>query len=88
MGNSSRPTRSPASEPRCATTKNWQLAREHNNAQVISIGARMTAVDEAKAMVATFLATPFSNDPRHVRRLEMVAAYERDGVLPPLPSSD
>lgn len=60
------------------------LAREHNNAQVIAIGARMTAVEEAKAMVAAFLATPFSQAPRHQRRLDMVAAYEQDGSLPAL----
>lgn len=70
----------------CYNEELARLAREHNNAQIISIGARMSAVEEAKAMVAAFLATPFSGDPRHVRRLEMVAAYERDGELPPLPS--
>jgi ribose 5-phosphate isomerase B len=61
------------------------LAREHNNAQVISIGARMSAVDEAKAMVRAFLATPFSGAPRHQRRIDMVGAYEQDGTLPPQP---
>ena len=59
------------------------LAREHNNAQVISIGARMSAVEESKAMVAAFLATPFSGAPRHQRRIDMVEAYEQDGTLPP-----
>jgi ribose 5-phosphate isomerase B len=58
------------------------LAREHNDAQVISIGARMSAVEEAKAMVAAFLATPFSQAPRHQRRIDMVGAYEQDGTLP------
>jgi ribose 5-phosphate isomerase B len=61
------------------------LAREHNNAQVISIGARMSAVEESKAMVAAFLATPFSGAPRHQRRIDMVEAYEQDGTLPPTP---
>ena len=61
------------------------LAREHNNAQVISIGARMSAVDEAKAMVAAFLATPFSGAPRHQRRIDMVGAYEENGTLPAIP---
>lgn len=61
------------------------LAREHNNAQVISIGARMTSVDDAKDMVATFLATPFSGAERHQRRISMMEAYERDGRLPDLP---
>jgi ribose 5-phosphate isomerase B len=62
-----------------------RLAREHNDARVISIGARMTTAEQARSMVRTFLATPFSGDPRHVRRIEMVAAYESEGALPPLP---
>lgn len=61
------------------------LAREHNNAQVISIGGRMNTAEEAKAMVAAFLATPFSGASRHQRRIDMVSAYEQDGTLPPTP---
>lgn len=62
-----------------------RLAREHNDAQVISVGARMTTAEQARSMVRVFLDTPFSNDPRHVRRIDMVSAYEADGSLPPLP---
>lgn len=62
-----------------------ELARTHNDAQVLSIGARMNTVDEAMAMVETFLTTPFSGDPRHARRLAMVDRYEQDGELPPIP---
>lgn len=62
-----------------------RLAREHNNAQVISIGARMNSVAEAKAMVEAFLGTPFSGDPRHQRRIDMLTTYEADKTLPPLP---
>jgi ribose 5-phosphate isomerase B len=61
-----------------------RLAREHNDAQVISIGARMSTVEQARSMVRVFLDTPFSGDPRHVRRIDMVSAYEADGSLPPL----
>lgn len=61
------------------------LAREHNDAQVVSIGGRFTAVEEAREIVRTFLATPFSGEPRHQRRIDMVSAYEADGTLPPLP---
>ena len=61
------------------------LAREHNDARVISIGARMSGLEEAKAMVRAFVATPFSEAPRHQRRIDMVSAYERDGTLPPQP---
>lgn len=59
------------------------LARTHNNAQVLSIGARMNTEDEAKAMVETFLTTEFSGDERHARRLAMVESYEQHGKLPP-----
>ena len=65
------------------TTELAELAREHNNAQVVSIGGRFTDVETAKSIVDTFLATPFSEGERHVRRLDMVAAFERDGTLPP-----
>jgi ribose 5-phosphate isomerase B len=61
-----------------------RLARQHNDAQVISIGARMTAVEEAKAMVSTFIATPFSGGERHERRIAMMSAFEADGTLPAL----
>ncbi len=61
------------------------LAREHNDAQVISIGARMHTVAEVKDMVRTFLGTAFSGGDRHRRRIEMIGAYEADGSLPPLP---
>jgi ribose 5-phosphate isomerase B len=65
-----------------------RLARQHNDAQVLSIGARMNTVAEAKAMVAAFLATPFSHDERHQRRIDMMSAYQADGSLPPLPEPD
>ena len=60
-----------------------RLAREHNDAQVVSLGARMHSTDEAREIVATFLATDFSGDARHQRRIDMVSAYEADGTLPP-----
>lgn len=53
-----------------------RLAREHNDANVISIGARMHSEDEAAALVELFLATEFSGAGRHLRRIEQVAAYE------------
>jgi ribose 5-phosphate isomerase B len=62
-----------------------RLAREHNDAQVISIGARMTTVEEAHSMLEVFLATAFSGDERHARRIAMVGAYETDRTLPPVP---
>ena len=56
-------------------------AREHNNANVIAIGERMHTEEEALALVDLFLATPFSNDERHVRRIAMISKYEETGVI-------
>ena len=63
-----------------------RLAREHNDARVISIGARMNTVAEAKDMVTTFVTTEFSGAERHQRRIDMMTAYEADGTLPDLPA--
>jgi ribose 5-phosphate isomerase B len=63
-----------------------RLAREHNNANVAGVGARMHTLDEASALVETFLATPFSDEVRHARRIAQIAGYEASRDLPPLPS--
>ena len=55
------------------------LARQHNDANVLGIGARMHEQSDALAIVMAFLDTPFSGDPRHVRRIAMVSAFERTG---------
>lgn len=54
------------------------LAREHNNANVISVGARMHTPEEASRFVQVFLDTAFSGGERHQRRIDQMAAYERD----------
>lgn len=69
----------------CYSDELARLAREHNDAQVISIGARMNTVEQARSMVRTFISTPFSGDERHERRLDLIRAYESDGTLPDLP---
>ena len=61
------------------------LAREHNDANVVSVGARMHDSETVTAIVRTFLATDFSHGERHERRIGMITAYERDVVLPPFP---
>lgn len=49
-----------------------QLSREHNNANMLSIGARFVSLEEIKMIVSTWLATAFSEDDRHVRRLDKI----------------
>jgi len=62
------------------------LAREHNDAQVVGVGARMHTPEEAAAIVDAFVATPFSGVARHSRRIRLLDEYERTGVPPVLPS--
>ena len=59
-----------------------RLAREHNDANVVSVGARQHSLEQATELVLRFLATPFSEDPRHVRRIGLVSDYERDRHRP------
>ncbi len=75
---------------RCAlawSVETARLARQHNDATVVSIGARMHDIAEATALVDAFLAEPFSADARHARRIAMLTEYEASGVLPPLSGS-
>ena len=52
------------------------LAREHNNANVVAIGGRMHSIDDCKAIIDTFIETPFSYDERHIRRINKITDYE------------
>jgi ribose 5-phosphate isomerase B len=63
------------------------LARDHNDANVISVGGRMHSLEELIRFVDVFLHTPYSNGDRHDRRLGQITQYERTGNLPPLPES-
>ncbi len=70
---------------RCALAWNVvtaQLAREHNDANVVGIGARMHTQEEAMSIMETFIDTPFSQDPRHVRRIGLLTQYENEHKLP------
>lgn len=76
---------------RCAlawSEETARLGREHNDANVLSLGARMHSTDEVTSFVAVFLATPYSGAERHSRRIDMLRAYETEGVLPPLPDGN
>ena len=58
-----------------------KLAREHNDANVISLGGRMHDEKLCLELVDTFLSTPFSNDERHIRRIGLISKYEEKGQL-------
>ncbi|MGL4338894.1 MAG: ribose-5-phosphate isomerase [Rhodoglobus sp.] len=57
------------------------LARQHNNANLISLGARQHSLDEAKRFVDLFIAEPFSGDERHSRRIAQLAEFESTGQI-------
>lgn len=52
------------------------LGREHNNANVVAVGARQHSIAEATRLIEVFLETPFSNDQRHIDRINMLSDYE------------
>jgi ribose 5-phosphate isomerase B len=59
-----------------------RLGRMHNNANVISVGARMHNPDEATELVRLFLGTGFPGEERHQRRIDQLTDYEQNGELP------
>jgi len=63
------------------------LAREHNDANVVSVGGRMHDLDDLTRFVGVFLDTEFTGEERHVRRIGQLTSYEATGQLPPLPES-
>jgi ribose 5-phosphate isomerase B len=63
------------------------LAREHNDANVVSVGGRMHSLDDMTRFVEVFLSTPFPGDERHVRRIGQLDTYDSTKELPPLPAS-
>ncbi len=58
-----------------------KLARDHNDANVIAIGARQHTQDEVLHLIELFIAEPFSHDERHVRRIGKIATYEQTGEI-------
>ncbi|KQV07790.1 ribose-5-phosphate isomerase [Leifsonia sp. Root112D2] len=58
-----------------------ELARQHNDANVISIGARQHTVEEATSFIDAFIAEPFSEEERHARRIAQLAEFEATGDI-------
>ena len=58
-----------------------RLAREHNNANIISLGARNHPDADMLRFVEIFLATPFSGNERHQRRIDMLTEFEETGAI-------
>ena len=56
----------------CSDVTTAHLVKEHNDANILAMGARVTGPGLALKIVDTFLDTPFSNDERHIRRIKMI----------------
>ena len=55
-----------------------KLGRDHNNANVVGIGGRMHSIEDCIAIINAFIETPFSNDERHIRRINKISKFEED----------
>ena len=66
------------------TAETARLARQHNDANVLSLGAREYSTEDGVSFAKVFVDTPFSGESRHARRLAMIADFEKTGELPPL----
>jgi ribose 5-phosphate isomerase B len=60
----------------CLNEKMAQKARDHNHANIISLGADYLDIEKAEKVVDTFLKTTFSKEERHIRRVEKISSYE------------
>ncbi|MFM8927720.1 MAG: ribose-5-phosphate isomerase [Rhodoluna sp.] len=58
-----------------------KLARSHNDANVVAVGARQHSKEEVLELVLAFINEPFSQDERHIRRIGKIASYEQTGEI-------
>ena len=61
----------------CLNEEMARKAKEHNDANIISLGSDFMDVEEAKKIVKVFLDTPFSGDERHIRRINKIKEIEK-----------
>ena len=62
----------------CEDTFAARMTRLHNDANVLAIGERITGAGLAEDIVAAFINTPFSEDERHIRRIDKIKAIEEE----------
>ena len=60
----------------CLNVQMAKMAREHNDANILSLGADYLDLSTAKAIVDTFLETSFSTEEKHKRRMNKITSYE------------
>ncbi|HWQ57691.1 MAG TPA: ribose 5-phosphate isomerase B [Clostridia bacterium] len=60
----------------CSEETTARLSRAHNDANLLALGGRIIGVELAKSIAETFLATSFSGDDRHVKRINKIGGYE------------
>jgi ribose 5-phosphate isomerase B len=58
-----------------------QLARQHNDANVIAVGARQHSKEEVLELIKVFIVEPFSSDERHERRIGKIGLFEQTGEI-------
>jgi ribose 5-phosphate isomerase B len=58
-----------------------KLARSHNDANVVALGARQHSQEEVLELIKFFITEPFSGDERHARRIGKIATYEQTGEI-------
>ncbi len=66
------------------STETARLVREHNDARVVGVGARMHGPAGAAEIVEAFLATSFFGGERHARRIRLLSDFEAAGDVPPI----
>lgn len=65
----------------CTDTTMARLTREHNDANILSLGQRIVGIELAKDIVNTFLTTEFSRGSRHLNRIMKISSIEKDPHL-------
>ena len=60
----------------CSDEFSTRMTREHNDANMLALGARVISVEKMKELVDIFLSTPFSNEEKHIKRIAKITKAE------------